>query len=351
MLNLVVTAALKKGMVLLAARSINEPGETFTEKRRVIKIFCCLAYLFFNVGATIFAQISKDVDGSYPYNTLLVPAAVEIIKFITSLLILVKMQIKRDVVVRKVGCRSFIQFAIPGFCYFVSNNCMFYVIRDFGPAKYQIFSNLKILSSGFLMRIILKRNLLWIQWKSLLILIVGAIIVQLDQLGCDANTIEKSNIAEKPSNSSSVKVSYIFVLLNAFFSGAGAVFSEKLLKGENMLANECIHWQNIQLYFFGIIFGIFPLLTSDSSNMDSSSVLTGLNLPAFFAILSLAASGLSVSYILKYLDNIAKCFIATFGMILVAVYEKQFNPDIMSPTMNLILGIILTGIALEQYHV
>ena len=64
MLNLVVTAALKKEMVLvlLATRSIGELGETFTEKRRVIKIFCCLAYFFFNVCATIFAQISKDVD-------------------------------------------------------------------------------------------------------------------------------------------------------------------------------------------------------------------------------------------------------------------------------------------------
>ena len=91
--------------------------------------------------------------------------------------------------------------------------------------------------------------------------------------------IEKSKTLDKPSNSLSDKVSYTFVILNAFFSGAGAVFSERLLKGENMLANECIHWQNMQLYFFGIIFGLSLLLINSSGTMDGSSILTGFNSP------------------------------------------------------------------------
>ena len=324
---------------------MDKTRETFTEKHRIVKILCCLAYLFFNVGATIFAQLSKDDDGSYPYNTLLVPATVELVKLLASSLMLVKMKIKRETIVRKVGWRSFLQFSIPGFCYFVSNNCMFYVIRDFGPAKYQIFSNLKILSSGILMRIILGRNLSWLQWKSLILLVVGATIVQLDQLSCRLYTLEKS------SHSSNDMGSYVFVLLNTLFSGAGGVFSERLLKGEDTLANECIHWQNIQMYFFGMIFGLVPLLLNDSGNLHGSSPFAGFNLPACVALVTLAASGLSVSFILKYLDNVAKCFMATFGIIFVAVYEKNFNQNIMSPTINLILGIILIGIALEQYHV
>ena len=84
--------------------------------------------------------------------------------------------------------------------------------------------------------------------------------------------------------------------------------------------------------------------------MNGSSILTGFNSPAYFAILTLAASGLSVSFILKYLDNIVKCFMATFGMIFVAGYEKYFKLDVTSPAVNLILGIVLTGIAIEQYY-
>jgi UDP-sugar transporter A1/2/3 len=105
------------------------------------------------------------------------------------------------------------------------------------------------------------------------------------------------------------------------------------------------------MYFFGMIFGLVPLLLNDSGNLHGSSPFAGFNLPARVALVTLAASGLSVSFILKYLDNVAKCFMATFGMIFVAVYEKNFSSNNTSPTLNLVLGIILTGIALEQYHV
>jgi len=320
------------------------------EKRRSVKLFCCLAYLFFNIGATIFAQISKEDNGSYAYNTLLVPLAVEVIKFMVSLLLLIKMKIRKESIVGKGGYHSFLMFSIPGFCYFVSNSCMFYIIRDFGPSKYQIFSNLKILSSGILMRIILRRYLSWLQWKAIILLVLGATIVQLNEKDCEADMFEKSNKNSSHSDRS-VLISYAFILLNSFFSGAGGVFSERLLKGEDMLATECIHWQNIQMYFWGIFWGLFPLVLSESSTVNISRSFADFNLPACLAILTLAASGLSVSYILKYLDNIAKCFVATLGMIFVAIYEKTIDSDIMTPTLNLVLGILLTGIALEQYHI
>ena len=46
--------------------------------------------------------------------------------------------------------QRFLSFAIPGFCYFVSNNCMFLIIRELGPTTFQITNNLKILSTGVL---------------------------------------------------------------------------------------------------------------------------------------------------------------------------------------------------------
>ena len=202
------------------------------------------------------------------------------------------------------------------------------------------------------MRMILKRYLTWLQWKAIILLVLGATIVQLNEKDCEADMFKESKIYNSNSHSDrGVMTSYAFILLNAFFSGAGGVFSERLLKGEDLLATECIHWQNLQMYFWGILWGLFPLVLSESSTVNISESFADFNLPACLAILTLAASGLSVSYILKYLDNIAKCFVATLGMIFVAIYEKTLDPYAMTPTLNLILGIILTGIALEQYHI
>ena len=62
---------------------------------------------------------------------------------------------------------NFLMFAIPAFCYFVSNNCMFYIIRELGPTTYQITNNLKVFTTAILMRVFLARKLSWVKWKAL----------------------------------------------------------------------------------------------------------------------------------------------------------------------------------------
>ena len=55
----------------------------------VVKVVSCLMLLLCTVSATSFAELSKSDDGTYPYNTFVVPCSVEALKLLVSALTLV----------------------------------------------------------------------------------------------------------------------------------------------------------------------------------------------------------------------------------------------------------------------
>jgi len=293
------------------------------------KIGSCTALLFLSVAATLFAEASKSADGTFPYNSFMIPCAVEVVKLCASTSLLFFSTVKGDVHAISLRPRKFASFALPAFCYFISNNCMFYIIKELGPTTFQVTNNLKILATAILMRMFLGRDLTWVRWKALILLVLGSAVTQLRTGDC--GDVKQSTLG------------FALVFLNSFASGAGGVVSEKLLKGENGAVEESIHWQNMQLYFFGLLFG-FASLTKTSA----SSFFEGFNAWAYATIISLALGGLLVSFILKYLDNIAKCFVAALAIVLVAVVHGTSNSELPQP--NLVIGIILTCMALEQYN-
>jgi UDP-sugar transporter A1/2/3 len=178
--------------------------------------------------------------------------------------------------------------------------------------------------------------LTWPQIKALVILICGSVVTQL----------------KGPSRGEQLRVysmwfGYVLVFVNAFAAGIGGVYSEKLLKGSAKAERiESIYFQNCQLYFFGVCFGILSLLTRATNG--SFDLFEGFNLAAYATIAVLVACGLLVSFILKYLDNIAKCFVGALSMITVGLL--QVSTSSQSVPLHLSIGIVLTSIALEQFN-
>ena len=89
----------------------------------VVKVNSCLTLLVCTVSATSFAELSKSDDGTYPYNTFVVPCAVEVLKLLASALTLVFLHGRGNSVKVSFSYSNFLMFAIPAFCYFISNNC------------------------------------------------------------------------------------------------------------------------------------------------------------------------------------------------------------------------------------
>ena len=318
-----------------------------------LKLGSCTALLLFSVTATLFAEASKSSNGEYPYNTFIIPFSVEACKLVVSSLLLASDHVRArhaspsSMVNYAVNIQfevvKFILYAVPAFCYFISNNCMFYIIRDLGPSTFQVTNNLKILTTGVLLRIFLGRKLSWLKWKALMILAIGSMVTQLKATVSDAGQ-HKTSL----SSANGTGRAYMIVSFNAFAAGAGGVFSEKLLKSkdDSKISADSIHWQNIQLYFFGAVFGLLPLYTNQIEM--SNGIFAGFNTFAYATVATLTICGLLVSFILKYIDNVAKCFVAALSMICIAFIDATLKQEALS--LQLVLGILLTCIALEQYN-
>ena len=296
----------------------------------ILKVSSCLLLVFFSVAATLCAEASKTQDGTFPYSSVLIPASVEALKLLISGVIIIGLKLFRVPTHAVFKPRTFVLYSVPAFCYFISNNCMFYIIKFLGPTNFQILNNLKIIATGILMRLFLGRQLSWMRWKALLLLVFGSVV---SQLNC--------------SEAGGSITGYVYVFINSFAAGAGGVISEKLLKGDPNQPNESIHWVNIQLYFFGMLFGISSLVYGEKDS--ETGFLSGLNFWAYATILSLTVCGLLVSFILKHLDNFAKCFVTACAILIVATMHASSN-GVRIP-LNLLIGILITVFAIEQYTV
>jgi UDP-sugar transporter A1/2/3 len=303
------------------------------------KLRCCAALLLFSVAATLLAEASKTSSGSYPYNTFVIPFSVEGVKLVSSACVVYFEKSNHEAKGGKsaFSFASFLLYCVPALCYFISNNCMFYIIRELGPTTFQITKNLKTLSTALLMRFVLSHKLTWTQVKALFLLACGSIVTQLHPASQPLRENTQGNFTS---------IGYVAVCVNSLAAGLGGVYSEKLLKGKATGRDESIHWQNCQLYFFGVVFGLLSILSQTGDKLGN--IYDGFNGAAIGTVVALATSGLLVSFVLKYLDNFAKCFVNALTMIVVGVAHASTSGDVMQ--LPLVLGIVLTSIAIEQYN-
>ena len=312
----------------------------------LVKIGSCILLIFLTISATMFTEASKRPDGTYPYNTFAIPCAVEAVKLLVSTLLLNRARLAQGLSRKPLGFefRATAVYAFPAFCYFVSNNCMFHIIKHLGASTFQIMNNLKVLSTGIFVHVFLDKKLSWLQWKALVILAIGCTVTQLTSNPTSSTSTENVKFSNLTG--------YVLVFINIMAAGAGGVFSEKLLKGITKKTSagtteNSIHWQNIQLYIFGFAFGLISLYMADDENISLSNIFRGFNSFAYATVASLATCGLLVSFILKYLDNVIKCFCTALSMLCVALIDSAMKNEVVP--LRISLAIVLTGIALEQY--
>lgn len=219
----------------------------------------------------------------------------------------------------------------------IHNNVQFLTLQYVDPSTYQILGNLKIVTTGLLFRIILKRQLNRLQWIALALLMIGATI---SQISCD-----------KDSTLAAPLMGYVLGIISACLSALAGVYTEKLMK----MNNDNLYWQNIQLYGFGVIFNGLRLFFDDINVGYSNGislwprvVTRGYDIITWFVVFNLAFTGLLVSWIMKYADTIVKVYSTSMAM-LVTMLFSIFLFDI-SPNLQLLLGILTSSISLRLYY-
>jgi len=281
---------------------------------------------------------ASKTEGQYLYNFATVPFLAEACKLGVSLFLLSsqiqadpsKVQMTRD-------WRTIMLFPVPSLIYLVHNNVQFSTLQYVDPSTYQIMGNLKIVTTGLLFRLILRRQLSKLQWIALLLLTVGATTSQV--AGCGDSAL------------SAPMEGYALGVLSACLSALAGVYTEYVMKR----VDDNLYWQNVQLYGFGVLFNGARLVMDDVNagfhngfSLFPSVMLQGYDGVTFLVVLNLAFTGLLVSWIMKFADSIVKVYSTSMAMVVtMALSVFIFG---IAPTLQMTLGIITASCSLLLYY-
>ncbi|XP_048422655.1 CMP-sialic acid transporter 1 isoform X2 [Pyrus x bretschneideri] len=234
--------------------------------------------------------------------------------------------------------RSVRLYPIPSVIYLIHNNVQFATLVYVDTSTYQILGNLKIVTTGILFRLFLRKKLSNLQWIAIVLLAVGTTTSQVK--GCGEASCD--SLFSAPIQG------YMLGILSACMSALAGVYTEFLMKKNN----DSLYWQNVQLYTFGVIFNIARLGFDDFRGEFENGpwwqrLFNGYSLTTWLVVLNLGSTGLLVSWLMKYADNIVKVYSTSMAMLLtmvLSVYLFTFKP-----TLQLFLGIIICMMSLHMY--
>lgn len=277
-------------------------------------------------------------DGGYKYDYATIPFLAEIFKLLVSSIFLWRECKKSPPPRMTTDWKTVRMYPIPSIIYLIHNNVQFATLTYVDTSTYQIMGNLKIVTTGILFRLFLKRKLSNLQWMAIVLLAVGTTTSQVK--GCGEASCD--------SLFSSPIQGYILGVLSACLSALAGVYTEFIMKKNN----DTLYWQNVQLYTFGALFNMGRLFVDDfrggfESGPWWSRLFNGYTITTWLVVLNLGSTGLLVSWLMKYADNIVKVYSTSMAMLLTMVLSVFLFT--FKPTLQLLLGIIICIMSLHMY--
>lgn len=275
---------------------------------------------------------ASKTNGGYAYNPATVPFFSELTKLSISAYLL-RRQMRSDPAAARVtrSLRSSLLYFVPGLIYAAHNNVQFYFLKYVDPTTYQILGNLKIITTGLLLWLVLGRRMSPLQWIALSLLAVGATTSQIST-DCESETVMRAPL-----------IGYLFGLLSACLSALAAVYTEWVLKRNG----DSLYWQNMQLYGFGVLFNGAGLVAGSAGSVLHP--LKGYSVATWLVVANLAFSGLLVSWIMKFADSIVKVYATSLAMLLTLVVSIFFFS--LHPTLQMGLGILVAAASVVLFYV
>jgi UDP-galactose transporter len=293
--------------------------------------FVVLATVFMTVQP-LFTKLSQNDSGAYDYIVLTTVLCAECMKLMASLgyyVLFVPRQRKTHNAFR---ARDIAAFAVPALVYALNNALIFLIILELRPSSFQILGAFKTVFTLVLFRVVLQRIPTNSQYISVVLLAAGAAVSRLNSLNeCDQ------------AGSDGGALGVVLTLVSCLASSLGGVANELLLKKDGGMHS--LSLQNSILYAFGVFLNSIALFARNGNDLLKGGFFVGYNLVTILLIAINALTGLSISAVLKYNDNISRVFAHTVAIVIsMAVEMLLFS---LPASAGLVLaGVIVSGSAL-----
>lgn len=290
------------------------------------------------------AVLSKSPDGTYPYKVIGATLLSEAFKLVVSLVLLgLELSRKAEPTQRQVAmyytARSVTMAAVPGFAYQILNNLNFVTLQYVDAPTFQILGNTKIVATGVAGVCLLNRRLSRGKWLALLLLTLGAATTQIPQPRRGTGNCEPAHWFEGRL------VGYVSAFICVFLSATMGVFTELFMKGNKA----SIHFQNVQLYFFGIVANALALAYRGEIGPSAEThLLHGFNFWAAVTVVTNGGCGLLVAFLLKFADSIAKTYATALAIPCTSLAAALFLGTPISPPN--MLGSTVMVISLAYFY-
>ncbi len=252
----------------------------------IILAVCVILTIFLSLDVLL-QYASKNAYGSYDYTSSSVVAYVEFMKICISISMLL-MKPMQDIKssVAQLNIKFVLISAVPAAVYAVNNNMVFLILKFLEPAIFQIVSNFKIITTALLMRVVLKKRFTMMHYMCLFLLVITISWTQY--------------IPGGSSGSSSRTIGLVIALVYTVNSSFASVYTEYFLKSYSHVS---VHVQNSCLYFWGVLFNFSYWVLVDRDPVKSN-FFTGWTPLVWSLILTMSCSGLLISMIMKFANNI-----------------------------------------------
>jgi|TARA_B110000977_G_scaffold26996_1_gene33880 UDP-sugar transporter A1/2/3 len=291
-----------------------------------------LTVLTSSQGLLIAASKANGVEYSYAVTSA--NCTVEFVKLIISFVALVSVWSAEGVNPDNTLKSSFSELAvypIPAGLYLVKNLMQYYIFYWTDAPSYQILKNLNIISTGILYRLFLQKPLTGVQWAALALLGLGCATAQLST-GTD-------------SVLSTPVMGLLMAVVMAILSGAAGVYTELIMKTR---PQRNINVQNVYLYAFGVLFNLGAIYFYDYDAVVGKGYFYGYSTLVYIMIANHALSGIAVSLVMKFADNIVKVYSTSVAMILTTLVSiPLFGFEL---TLPFVLGTAVVCVATYLHY-
>ena len=295
-------------------------------KSNLRKIISTSFLTIFGCSIAIVTSLSKGPTGTYEYDKSTVPLASECLKLFCSILLL-RNHANGLENLRLVNLLPNIQwgYLVLAFFYAMQNNLVFETLKYLDPGTYHILLNLKIPVTAAFMHAILQKKFTGKQISGLICLTLGSAAYNLDFV----NLRFVYNFR-----------GMIYLFLTIMISSIASVFFEYSLKEND---SKSIHWHNSQLYGFGVLINLIIVMVEGKGMRQ---FFDGYNRFTYLLIVNLSALGVSVSYVLKYCDNMFRRFANIFSTLLAMLFTHYYLSTAIPSGYGLSICLVSLGMYL-----